>query len=227
MNTPQTASVAAPFSAVLDIPVGSIRLIAADRADAEVEVRPTDPAKSRDVKAAQLIQISNDDSVLRVEAEPAKHRVLGTDSGSVAVTVRLPLGSRVEAKAAVADFHSVGPLGDVTYEGAVGSVQLEEIASARLIMQDGGITVGRLGGSAELSTQRGDITVAEAARGTITVRTQSGQITVGAAGGVSATLDASTPNGRIHNSLQNSVGAKAEISIHATTANGDITARSL
>ena len=227
MNAPETATVPALFSVILDIPVGSIRLIAAERADAEVEVRPSNAAKGRDVKAAQRIQISSDDSVLRVEAEPAKHRVLGTDSGSVAVTVRLPLGSRVEAKAAVADFHSVGVLGDVTYEGAVGSVRLEETANARVIMQDGGISVGRLGGSAELSTQRGDITVAEARRGSVTLRTQSGQITIGAAGGVSATLDAGTPNGRIHNSLQNSAGAEAELSIHATTSTGDITARSL
>ncbi|ACU71695.1 conserved hypothetical protein [Catenulispora acidiphila DSM 44928] len=227
MNAPETVPVALPFCVVLDISVGSIRLIAADRFDAEVEVRPGDAAESRDVRAAQRVLISNGGGVLRVDGEPAGHRVLGIDPGSVAVTVWLPLGSRVEAKAAVADFRGIGSLGDVTYEGAVGSVQLEEIASGRLAMQDGGITVGRLGGSAELSTQRGDIAVAEATRGTVTLRTQSGQITVGAVGGVSATLDAGAPNGRIHNSLQNSAGAEAELRIHATTADGDVTARSL
>lgn len=41
-----------PISAVLDIPAGRVRFIAADRSDATAEVLPADPAKSRDVRAA-------------------------------------------------------------------------------------------------------------------------------------------------------------------------------
>ncbi|MEV5107827.1 hypothetical protein AB0K55_38675, partial [Streptomyces massasporeus] len=92
----------APVSAVLDIPAGHIRLIAADRTDTTVEVLPADPAKSRDVKAAQQIEITHHDGVLRIEAPAAKNRILG-HSGSVEVTVQLPAGSRVRAKAAAAD----------------------------------------------------------------------------------------------------------------------------
>jgi hypothetical protein len=44
----------APVTAVVDIPAGQIRLIATDRADTTVEVRPADPASRRDVKAAEL-----------------------------------------------------------------------------------------------------------------------------------------------------------------------------
>ena len=47
-----------------------------------------------------------------------------------------------------------------------------------------------------------------------------------AASGVSASLDAGTVSGRIHNALKNTDGA-ADLNIHATTAYGDITARSL
>ncbi|GAB3959002.1 hypothetical protein GCM10029978_005160 [Actinoallomurus acanthiterrae] len=57
------------------------------------------------------------------------------------------------------------------------------------------------------------------------LRTQSGDISVTAATGVSASLDAGTSYGRITNSLKND-GA-AELDIHATTSHGDITARSL
>ena len=54
-----------------------------------------------------------------------------------------------------------------------------------------------------------------------------GDVTVGAAHGVSASLDAGTSYGRIHNTLKNTDGAAAGLNIHATTAHGDIVARSL
>lgn len=64
-------------------------------------------------------------------------------------------------------------------------------------------------------------------RGTVTLRTEKGEISVGAARGVSASLDAGTSYGRIHNALVNTEGTAAQLDIHATTAYGDITARSL
>ncbi|GAA3079714.1 hypothetical protein GCM10020000_76830 [Streptomyces olivoverticillatus] len=51
-------------------------------------------------------------------------------------------------------------------------------------------------------------------------------MSVGAAAGVSASLDAGTSYGRIHNALKNADGA-AELNIHATTSHGNIDARSL
>ncbi|MFK0116623.1 DUF4097 family beta strand repeat-containing protein [Streptomyces sp. NPDC090994] len=222
----QTFATPAPVSAVLDIPAGRVRLIAADRADTTVEVLPADASKGRDVRAAEETTVEYGDGVLRIAAAPAKNRVLGS-SGAVEVTVQLPAGSHVEATAAAAEFRGVGRLGDVTIEGAQGPVKLDETASARLTVLDGDVTVGRLGGPAEISTQRGDLRVTEAVRGTVTLRTESGGIEVGAARGVSASLDAGTGHGRIHNALQNTDGAAAGLTIHATTGHGDITARSL
>ena len=216
----------APVSVVLDVPAGRIRFIAADRADTTVEVLPADASKGRDVKAAEQTMVEYREGVLRIEAAEAKNRVLGT-SGSVEVTVHLPAGSRVEAKAVAAELRGVGRLGDVTFEGAQASVELDETASARLAVLAGDVAVGRLGGPAEISTQKGDITIAEALRGTVALSTQAGDIVVGAARGVSASLDAGTTLGRIDNSLRNSAGAAVGLTIHATTAHGDITARSL
>ncbi|MFC7897791.1 DUF4097 family beta strand repeat-containing protein [Streptomyces sp. NPDC057381] len=212
-------------SAVIDVPAGHIRFIAADRADTTVEVLPADPSKSRDVKAADQTAVTYEDGVLRIVTAPAKNRVLGS-SGAIEVTVQLPAGSRVEGKAAAADFRGVGRLGDVTFEIADGAMKLDEAASARLIVLSGDVTVGRLGGPAEISTQKGDIRIAEAARGRLVLRTQSGDVVVGAAAGVSASLDAGTGYGRIDNALKNTDGTPG-LTIHATTAHGDITARSL
>ncbi|MGI5450986.1 DUF4097 family beta strand repeat-containing protein [Streptomyces sp. CA-243310] len=217
----------APISTVLDIPAGRIRFIAADRADTAVEVLPEDASKGRDVKAAEQITVDHRDGVLRIEAAPTKNRILGTSSGSVEITVQLPAGSHVEAKIAAGEFRGVGRLGDVTFEGAQGTVKLDETASARLTLLAGDISIGRLSGPAHITTQKGDLDIAEAVSGSVELRTEAGDISVGAARGVSASLDAGTGHGRIHNALQNTEGSTAGLSIHATTAYGDITARSL
>ena len=88
------------------------------------------------------------------------------------MTVQLPAGSRIEAKAACAEFRGVGRLGDVAFEGAHGAVKIDEAASVRLTAFAGDVAVGRLGGPAEISTQKGDIHIAEAVRGTVVLRTQ-------------------------------------------------------
>jgi len=215
----------APIATILDIPAGRIRFIAADRADTTVEVLPADASKGRDVKAAEQTTVEYGDGVLRIGTAPAKNRILG-NSGSIEVTIQLPAGSRIDAKAASAELRGVGRLGDVTFEGAQGTVKLDETASAQLTLQAGDISVGRLGGPAQITTQKGDIRITEALRGTVVLRTEAGDLSVGAAPGVSASLDAGTTYGRIHNALKNTEGA-AGLNIHATTAHGDITARSL
>ncbi|MDQ1038685.1 DUF4097 and DUF4098 domain-containing protein YvlB [Streptomyces sp. V3I8] len=215
----------APVRAVLDIPAGRIQIIAADRTDTTVEVRPADPARSRDVGTAERTEVTYADGVLRIRTPEATSRLVGA-SGSVEVTVQLPVDSRVQAKAAAAEFRGVGRLGEVAFDGGHGSVKLDEAASARLTGLDADITVGRLNGPAEISTQRGDVRIAEAVRGALTLDTRQGSITVGAAHGVCAALDAGTGHGRIDNSLKNADGA-AVLTIRATTAQGDITAHSL
>ncbi|MFE9659374.1 DUF4097 family beta strand repeat-containing protein [Streptomyces sp. NPDC005955] len=215
-----------PVTVILDVPAGDIRLIAADRADTTVEVLPKNPSTGRDAKAAERTEVVYGDNVLRITAPQADNQVFGP-SGSVEVTVQLPAGSHVEANAALAGLRGVGRLGDVTFETAQGTVELDEAASVRLTLQSGDVTVGRLGGDADISTQKGDLRVDEAVRGTVTLRTEHGEISVAAARGVSASLDAGTSYGRIHNTLRNADGTDAALTVHATTAYGDISARSL
>ena len=221
----QKSGTPAPITAVLDIPAGRVQFIATDRADTAVEVLPADASKGRDVKAAEQTTVAYAGGVLRI-GTPAEHQYLGPP-GSIEVTVQLPAGSQAEAKAASAESRAVGRLGDVAFDGAYRQIKLDEAAGVRLTATDGDVGVGRLGGPAEISAARGDIRIAEAVRGTLVLTTQSGDISVSAAAGVSASLDAGTAYGRIHNALKNTKGAAADLNIHATTAYGDITARSL
>jgi putative adhesin len=214
----------APIAAVLDVPAGRIQLIAAERADTVVEVRPADPGRSRDVRAAEQTTVTYANGALRIESSQPPNRLLGP-TGSVEVTVQLPAGSRIEGRTASTELRGVGRLGDLSFEGAYRQIKIDEAATVRLTATDGDIEVGRLTGAAEISTNRGDIRIAEAVRGTLRLTTQQGDITVAATNGVSATLDAATSHGRVSNALKND--GTAGLDIRATTAQGDITARSL
>ncbi|MEU8299635.1 DUF4097 family beta strand repeat-containing protein [Micromonospora sp. NPDC048909] len=218
----QNFATPAPISAVLDIPAGRIQFIAADRADTTVEVLPANPGKSRDVKTAEQTTVAYADGVLRIRTP--QNQLFGP-SGSLEVTVQLPAGSRVEAKTAASELRGVGRLGDVTFEGAYRQIKIDEAASVHLTAIDGDVEVGRLNGPAEISTTRGDIRITEAVRGTVVLSTQSGDISIVAAAGVSAALDAGTGYGRVSNALKND--GTAELDIRATTSHGDISARSL
>ncbi|MEU6442253.1 DUF4097 family beta strand repeat-containing protein [Streptomyces sp. NPDC047046] len=226
-HTPaSTSPLAAPpaLTLTVDVPAGRVQVIATDRADATAEVRPADAGRSRDVKAAETFEVTHGDGTVRVAPAAPRHRLLGT-SGAVEITVHVPSGTHLEAKAASAGVRGVGRLGDVSVEGQRTDVKLDETAGARVTVQDGDLTIGRLGGPAELRTRRGTIRVAEAVRGEVTLRTDSGDIEVGAAPGVAAALDAETPAGRIRNALVNA--ERPILHVHATTSHGDITARSL
>jgi DUF4097 and DUF4098 domain-containing protein YvlB len=223
-KTMQKFDTPAPISAVLEISAGRIQFIAADRADTTVEVRPANPARSRDVKTAEQTTVAYADGVLRITVAASGNQLFGP-SGALEVTVKLPAGSRVEASTSGAELRCVGRLGDIAFEGAYRQIKIDEAASVRLTALDGDVEIGRLGGPAEVSTARGDIRITEAVRGTVVLRTQDGDISVGAAAGVSAALDAGTGHGRVSNALKND--GTAELGIRATTSRGDITARSL
>lgn len=212
----------AAITAVLDIPAGRIQVIAADRSDTVVEIRPVDASKSRDVAAAERARVEFADGVLRVGTE-GRNQIFGSP-GFIEVTVQLPAGSTVEAKAAAADLRGVGRLGDVTFEAAQGDVKLDEAAGVQAKTAAGDVLIGRLTGDAALTTSKGDLRIDEAGRGTVVLSTQAGSITVGVAQGVSAALDAGTGYGRISNGLKND--GDTELQIKATTAYGDIAAHS-
>jgi hypothetical protein len=223
-NIMQSFATPAPIAALLDIPAGRVQFIAGERADTVVEVRPADPGRGPDVRAAEQTTVTYADGVLRIESSQPPHRLLGP-TGSVEVTVQLPAGSRIEGRAASTELRGVGRLGDVSFEGAYRQIKIDEAASVRLTAIDGDVEVGRLTGPAEISTERGDIRIAEAVRGTLLLTTRQGDITVAAATGVSAVLDAGTGHGRVSNALKND--GTAGLDIRATTTQGDITARSL
>ncbi|WP_034263545.1 DUF4097 family beta strand repeat-containing protein [Actinospica robiniae] len=221
----QTYATPAPIRTLLQIPAGRVQFIATDRAETTVEIRPADPGKSRDQKAAARTTAEFADGTLRIRTDEPAHPRLGP-TGAIEVTVQVPAGSHLKAETAACEVRVVGRMGEIAFDGAHRHIKIDEAAALELTAVDGDVEVGRLTGPARITTARGAIRVAEAARGTLELSTQSGDITVGAIPGSSATLEATTLHGRVHNTLRNSA-ATPDLAIHASTNNGDITAHTL
>jgi len=61
-----------PIALVLDLYVADVQIFASDRSDRSVEVRPSDPNKPSDVKAAEATLVEFDDSTPTLSISPRK-----------------------------------------------------------------------------------------------------------------------------------------------------------
>ncbi|XVV01643.1 hypothetical protein ACQPW3_30210 [Actinosynnema sp. CA-248983] len=82
-----------PISVALELIVGPTRITASDRTDTVVEVRPTNPNRDGDVKAADQTRVEFDNGRLLVKTP--KPRGIFNKGGSVDVSIELPAGSSV------------------------------------------------------------------------------------------------------------------------------------
>jgi hypothetical protein len=116
---------------------------------------------------------------------PAWPVSVGGRTGAVEVTVHLPAGSGVEAKAASAQLATARQLGDVTFDSSQATVSIDPAAAARLSTVDGDISVGHVDGYTQIRAVQGDIQGTEATSGKAVLRAEIGAITIGVAAGTS------------------------------------------
>ena len=95
----QTFATPAPITAVVAIPAGRIQFTAADRDSTTVEIRPANPAKSRDVKLAGQTTAAYSDGTLRITTrqEFQLHGVLKDDLKSTIRAINESLLSTLAA----------------------------------------------------------------------------------------------------------------------------------
>ena len=103
-----------PISVTVEIGVGDIRIVASDRTDTIVEVRPSNEAKKSDVAAAEQTRVEYADGRLLIKG-PKNWRQFSLRGGRESIDIRidLPAGSHVRGSSGVAAFHSTGRLGEV------------------------------------------------------------------------------------------------------------------
>jgi DUF4097 and DUF4098 domain-containing protein YvlB len=202
-DTPQ------PVSVTIDRIVGDVRIVAGDRSDTDVEVRPKRSGRPADIRAAENTQVEYRDGRLLVKG-PRLHTMIGRVP-SIAVTIELPAGSHVEGDSDLGDFIAEGRLGDCRFKTAMGHIRLGEVGSLDAETAMGDVTVGSVAGDADISTASGEVRI-DRIGGTAKVKNSNGANRLGEVGG---DLLVRTANGDISvDSPRSSVIAK--------TANGDV-----
>ena len=201
-----------PISVSLELGVADVRVVATDREDTNVEIRPSDPAKKGDVAAAEQARVDFSDGRLVVKANLGwRQYALRKDEHSIDVDIALPSGSTVRGEAALAGLHTSGALAECRYKTGAGSVHVEQAAAATLRTGAGDLVVGRTDGAVEAVTGSGVVRLGSVG-GTAAVKNANGDTFVG---DVAGDLRASSANGRIR--VERSGGA-----VTAKTANGDV-----
>ncbi|MFD7952271.1 DUF4097 domain-containing protein [Streptomyces ardesiacus] len=199
-DTPQ------PIAVTAHVGAGSIRFTAGERPDTVVQVRPGDPGRDKDVRAAEQTEVSYASGVLTISTK--ERRFVGP-TGAVDVTVELPAGSRVDTDGAWTQVLGEGRLGEVRVKTSGGDVRLDTAGPLRVTASHGSVTVDRVDGPAEITTSSGSVRVG-VIEGAAELKNSHGSTTVGAALGE---LRVRNANGDIN-------VAHAASSLTATTAYG-------
>ncbi|HZC71727.1 MAG TPA: DUF4097 family beta strand repeat-containing protein [Jatrophihabitans sp.] len=200
-----------PITANIEPGIGYVTIVAADRGDTVVEIRPTNPGNESDVEAAERTTVDFAGNTLTIRGPKPNPFNWSSKTRSIDVSIELPAGSHVHGKSGMGDLTATGRLGNVTYKTGVGHVQIDDAAAlsansgtgnvlgnritgrADVTTGSGRLHVGELIGGGELKNSNG-ITVVGAARGPVKVRSANGDITVEEAAG---DVEAKTANGAV------------------------------
>ncbi|OZF39855.1 hypothetical protein CH294_05750 [Rhodococcus sp. 14-2483-1-1] len=166
-----------PIDLAIDLQVGSIDVVATERADTVVTVTPTNPSKAVDRKGAENTKVDFDGERLTVIGPKARISFFGPTE-SVEVKVELPQGSRLTAEVAVGSLRTVGDLGAVRIKSSMGPVEVDSAEDLWVRAGHGNATVGTALGNIDITADHGQIrlgtvvgdAVLKASHGSIMVR---------------------------------------------------------
>ena len=200
-----------PISVTLQLGVGDVRIVASERTDTVVEVRPSDETDESDVKAAQQVRVDYTNGMLRVTGPKARVFDFSRKTRSVDVSIELPSGSQVSAEMQAGDLRCAGRLGECRLKTSAGNVWLERTGPLRLTTSAGHITADGITGHAEISTGSGKVQIGDV-EGTAVVKNSNGDTTID---GVTGDVRVRAANGDIY-------VERAGAGVDAKTSNGSI-----
>ncbi|GAA2848659.1 hypothetical protein Acy02nite_01670 [Actinoplanes cyaneus] len=204
------------ITATVDLVAGDVTVVATDRPDTVVTVRPGFGADDRDVRAAEQTRVDFLSGTLTVRGPRQPGLGMFGKVGTVEVLVELPAGSGLDVKLGVGGARCTGPLGDCRLRSGAGDLQVEQAESLNVTTGMGLVTAENITGDASLTTGSGKLEVRSVA-GLAVLKNGNGETWVGHAGGEL----------RI-NSANGDIGADhAGAGISANTANGNIRVREL
>jgi DUF4097 and DUF4098 domain-containing protein YvlB len=205
-----------PIAVVLDLYVADVQIVASERTDTTAEVRPSDPGKAADVKAAENTRVAYDAATrtLSVVSRKPRNRFVNFSSKrpeSIDVVIQLPADSDVRGEAGLGDFQSDGVLGAVVLKTDLGAVRLAETGPLNVRSGLGEIAVEVVSGSAEVHSGSSDIRIGTV-DGTADVSNGNGKVRVGLVTGP-AKVKASNGSVSVDRALSD---------ITAASSNGDV-----
>jgi len=184
----------APITANIEPEIGYVTVVASDRDDTVVEVRPSNPDNESDVDAAEHTTVDFAGGTLTVKGPRINPFSWSNKTRSIHVTVELPAGSHVHGNSRMGDLTATGRLGNVSYKTGLGHVQLDEVAALSVSSATGNVLGNRIGGKATITTagrlhvgelvdggvlkNSNGATVVGIARGPVEVRSANGDITI-------------------------------------------------
>ena len=201
-----------PIIATVELPVGDLRIVAAERTDTVVEVRPSDPGSDADVRAADQTRVEYADGRLLVKTPKPRTLGLFAKPGSVDVTLDLPARSELQAEIGAGAVHAAGLLADCRVKLGAGDVQLDRVGPLALETGAGRVGVDTVAGRADIRTGSGRLQVGEI-DGPAVVKNSNGDSWLGL---VTGDLRINAANGDI-------TVDRADSGVVANTSNGAIT----
>ncbi|MET9211875.1 MULTISPECIES: DUF4097 family beta strand repeat-containing protein [unclassified Nocardia] len=198
-----------PIAVTVDVLSASVTVVAADRGDVVVAIRPADAAKKADVRAAEQTRVECADGVLTVTT-PKNWRTYTPFGGnpSIEVTIEVPTGSRFTGTAGVGRLLGAGELGECDLTVSLGDIVVE-----------------RPLGSVTAKTAKGDIRIGEATRGEFRLETSVGELEVGVAPGSAVRLETAATVGSVRNLLAPVAPSGDTVTVSARNALGNIVIR--
>jgi len=217
-----------PISVVVELYAAAVHVVASDRADTVVEVRPTDETDESDVKAAQQARVDYVDGALTVRGKTFVHN-FSKKTHSVDLRIELPAGSRVRTELTSGEVRSTGALDRCRVKASVAHVRLDRTGPLE-VSTLGHVSVDAVGGDADVSTGSGRVQIGAVDGGAVVrnsngdteIGTVAGELRVRAANGditvdrADAGVEAKSSNGSIR------IGTVARDSVTLRTAAGDL-----
>lgn len=185
-DTPQ------PIAVEIDLGAADVRIVASERADTALEVRPSDASDESDVAAAREVTVDLVAGALQV-AGP-KSRLFTRKTRSVDVVVELPAGSAAAVHLQVGGVRAEGRLGACDITVAAGGVHVERVGTLRAKTSAGNVTAETVDGDATISTGSGRVRAGRIA-GAATIENANGHVVVDEVRGTAALKSA---NGDLH-----------------------------
>lgn len=168
-----TFTTSEPITATLTTAGARVRIVASDRTDTVVRVEPVNSANKKNVQVAEKTKVDFSAGVLAVKTTKS-----GDKNGSVAITIELPVGSRLVVNTAWSDVRAVGSFGDCEVNIASGQVQLDRVAALRCGLGSGGIEVGHVTGDTDIQSSSAGVRIGEA-EGAVRYQGATGRIWIG------------------------------------------------